>query len=70
MKTNQLQYVYNNKNYACSCYVSKANMMQYRYDICLSKKLLTENGKIIVEEKEYNPIFKERFIHQSHNSQI
>ena len=58
MKNNQLQYLYKNKNDSCTYYLSNANFMQCKHEICLIKKTIIKNWKMLVEEKQCNPIFK------------
>ena len=41
MYNTQSKLVYKNKNDLCSCYVSRANMMQCKHDICVNQNLIS-----------------------------
>ena len=41
MYNTQSKVVYKNKNYLCSCYVSRSNMMQCKHDVCVNIVLIS-----------------------------
>ena len=54
MYNTQSKVVYKNKNNLCSCYVSRANMMQCKHDICVNNCFdISKTGKCCLKEGTY-----------------